>query len=282
MKHKFIMMPLLISGPVQVGNDNYVYLELLIYDLLVLWEKEGVRMWDEFQQQYFNLRAILFITIQDGPAFGSISGQAFKGYKGCTWCMDEICGIWLKHCRKVVYMGRDRFLRADHKTHENGSKKLPTICYTLSKHEKMRLCNCLYGIKVLTGYSDNISGMVNMKTLKVRFKKSQGCHILIGQFRPTAIRDILLAKVQDTIMKLCSFFNAISQKDVDPIKLTKLQDDLILMMCNLETFPHSFFNLMPHLLIHTVHEMKYLGPVFLHQMYPFERIMTVLKKYARN
>jgi hypothetical protein len=70
---------------------------------------------------------------------------------------------------------------------------------------------------------------------------------------------------------------------MDPMKLTKLQDDLILTKCNLETiFPPSFFDLMPHLLIHIVQKMKYLGPVFLHQMYPFERFMTVLKKYIRN
>jgi hypothetical protein len=55
MKHKLIMMPLLISGPVQVGNDIDVYLQPLIDDLLALWEKEGARMWDEFQQQHFNL-----------------------------------------------------------------------------------------------------------------------------------------------------------------------------------------------------------------------------------
>jgi hypothetical protein len=67
------------------------------------------------------------------------------------------------------------------------------------------------------------------------------------------------------------------------MKLTKLQDDLILMMCNLNTiFPPSFFDLMPHLLVHIVHEMKYLGHVFLHQMYPSERFMTVLKKYVHN
>jgi hypothetical protein len=84
-------------------------------------------------------------------------------------------------------------------------------------------------------------------------------------------------------MKLCSFCNAISQKVVDPMKLTKVQDDLILTMCNLETiFPPSFFYLIPHLLIHIVHEMKYLGHVFLHQMYPFERFMTILKKCVRN
>jgi hypothetical protein len=62
---------------------------------------------------------MLFITIQDGSALGSILGQAFKGYKRCTWCMDEICGIWLKHCKKVVYMGHHRFPRADHTYQKN-------------------------------------------------------------------------------------------------------------------------------------------------------------------
>jgi hypothetical protein len=36
MKHKFIMMPLLISGPVQVGNDIDVCFQPLIENLLVL------------------------------------------------------------------------------------------------------------------------------------------------------------------------------------------------------------------------------------------------------
>jgi hypothetical protein len=43
MKHKFIMMPLLISWPVQVGNDVDVYLQPLIDDLLVLWEQRGCK-----------------------------------------------------------------------------------------------------------------------------------------------------------------------------------------------------------------------------------------------
>jgi hypothetical protein len=120
-------------------------------------------------------------------------------------------------------------LRKDlhHGTLENGSKKTSNS-----------LRNCLHGIKVPTGYSDNVSGMVNMNTLKVHFKKSHDCHILIGQFLPIAIRGILLVKVRDTIMKLCLFFNVISQKVIDPMKLTKHQDDLILTTCNLETiFP---------------------------------------------
>jgi hypothetical protein len=74
---------------------------------------------DEFQQQHFNLRAMLFITIQYGPTLGSILGQAFKGYNGCTWCMDETGGIWLKHCKNVVYKGHRRFLRAGHPYQKN-------------------------------------------------------------------------------------------------------------------------------------------------------------------
>ena len=31
-----------------------------------------------------------------------------------------------------------------------------------------------------------------------------------------------------------------------------------------------------------MHEMKYLGPMFLHQMYPSERFMTILKMYVPN
>jgi hypothetical protein len=41
MKHKLIMMPLLISGPVQVGSDIDMYLQPLIDGLLIMWEKEA-------------------------------------------------------------------------------------------------------------------------------------------------------------------------------------------------------------------------------------------------
>jgi hypothetical protein len=74
-------------------------------------------------------------------------------------------------------------------------KKVPIACYTLSKQEKMSLCNFLHGIKVPTDYSDNVSRMVNIKTLKVHFKKSHDCHIFMGQFLAIAIRGILPIKV---------------------------------------------------------------------------------------
>ena len=84
-------------------------------------------------------------------------------------------------------------------------------------------------------------------------------------------------------MKLCAFLNEISQKAIDPNKLTRLQNDVVQCLVSFEmVFPPSFFNIMTHLLVHIVKEINILGPVFLHSMLPFERYKAVLKKYIRN
>jgi hypothetical protein len=64
MKQKFIMMSVLIQGPKQPGNDIDVYLRPLIEELL-LWSETGVRVWDEYKQEHFDLRALLFVAIND-------------------------------------------------------------------------------------------------------------------------------------------------------------------------------------------------------------------------
>jgi hypothetical protein len=47
-------------------------------------------------------------------------------------------------------------------------------------------------------------------------------------------------------------------------------------------FPPFFFNILMHLLVHLVEEISILGPVFLHNMFSFERFMGVLKKYVHQ
>ena len=56
------MMPVLILGQKQPGNDIDVYLKPLINDLLLLWKEDSVRMWDAHAEEHFNIRALLFIT----------------------------------------------------------------------------------------------------------------------------------------------------------------------------------------------------------------------------
>jgi len=120
MKRKFIMMPILIPGPKQPGNDIDVYLRPLVEELLLLWRKEGVRMWDEYKQEDFNLRALLFVTINDWPALSNLSGQSNKGYRAYTHCLEDTDSIWLTHCRKCVYMGHRRFLPVRHQVRRKG------------------------------------------------------------------------------------------------------------------------------------------------------------------
>jgi hypothetical protein len=47
-------------------------------------------------------------------------------------------------------------------------------------------------------------------------------------------------------------------------------------------FPPAFFDISVHFIIHLIMEIKLLGPVFLHQMYAYERFNDILKSFARN
>ena len=71
-------------------------------------------MWDEYKQENFDLRALLFVTINDWLALSNLSGQSNKGYQACTHCLDETDSLYLKNSWKVVYMGYRRFLPLKH------------------------------------------------------------------------------------------------------------------------------------------------------------------------
>ncbi|XP_074298242.1 uncharacterized protein LOC141629077 [Silene latifolia] len=160
---------------------------------------------------------------------------------------------------------------------------LPPACYTLSRNEKISVCECLHGVKVTQGYSSNIRNLVSMKDLKLVGLKSHDCHTLIQQLLPVALRGVLPNHVRGAIIRLCYFFNAIFSKVVDSDTLNTLQRDVITTMCELEMFfPPSFFDIMQHLVVHLVREIKICGPVFLRNMYPFERYMKPLAAYVRN
>ena len=68
------MLSILIQGPQQPGNDIDVFLEPLMEDMATLWN-EGVWMWDEFKREYFQLHAMIFVTINDYPALFCLSAS---------------------------------------------------------------------------------------------------------------------------------------------------------------------------------------------------------------
>jgi hypothetical protein len=91
-----------------------VYLKPLVEDLLLLWKEEWVGVWDAHAEEHFDLRALLFVTINDWLALSNLFGHSNKGYRVCTHCLDETDSMYLKHCRKIVYMSHCRFLPIKH------------------------------------------------------------------------------------------------------------------------------------------------------------------------
>jgi hypothetical protein len=114
------MMSMLIQGPKQPGNDIDVYLRPLVEELQLLWSKPGVRVWDEYKQEEFDLRALLFVTINDWLALSNLLGQTNKEYNACTHCFGDLEVVYLKKYRKVMYLGYRRFLAKNHQLRKKG------------------------------------------------------------------------------------------------------------------------------------------------------------------
>ncbi|KAI5351433.1 hypothetical protein L3X38_004324 [Prunus dulcis] len=133
------------------------------------------------------------------------------------------------------------------------------------------------------GYSSNIKNLVSLQDSRLLGLKSHDCHTLMQQLLPVAIRSVLEKPARYAITRLCFFFNAICAKTVDVSKLDKLEEDVVVTLCLLEKyFPPSFFDIMVHLVVHLVREVRLCGPVYFRWMYPFERYMKVLKGYVQN
>ena len=47
-------------------------------------------------------------------------------------------------------------------------------------------------------------------------------------------------------------------------------------------FPLTYFDILLHLLIHLVDQIRALGLMYLHQMFPFERLMKIFRRYVRS
>jgi hypothetical protein len=72
------MMSGLISGPQQPRNDIDTYFRPLVEDLKEMWYNDRVQVWDEHKHEYFDLKAILFVTVSDSPLAHNLVGQRRK------------------------------------------------------------------------------------------------------------------------------------------------------------------------------------------------------------
>ena len=77
---------------------------------------------------------------------------------------------------------------------------------------------------------------------------------------------------------MCYFFSKISQKTIGKKELSDLHEFVVETQNQLEMcLPPTFFDIMPHLMIHMVHR-----PCYLHEMWSYKQFMSVLGRYVHN
>jgi hypothetical protein len=159
----------------------------------------------------------------------------------------------------------------------------PTACFTLSEKELEQFFKCLLGVKVSHGYSRNIGRYLDEVKKRFSGMKSHDYHMLMTQILPVAIQGIMDEHVCETLFGLCNFFDVISRKLIGLKQHDALQEEIIMILCELEIyFPLAFFDIMVHLLVHLVDDIIHLSLTFLHNMMPFERLNGVIKGFVRN
>jgi hypothetical protein len=159
----------------------------------------------------------------------------------------------------------------------------PASCFTLSPQEIEQFFNCLLEVKDPYGYSGMISRYLDKAKQNFSGMKSHDCHVLMMQILSDAIRGIMDEHIRQTLFGLCNFFDVISRKSIGVKKLKRLQEEIVVILCELKMyFPHAFFDIMVHLLVHIMEDIVQLGPTFLHSMMSFERMKGVIKGYVRN
>ncbi|KAK1606060.1 hypothetical protein QYE76_029733 [Lolium multiflorum] len=73
------------------------------------------------------------------------------------------------------------------------------------------------------------------------------------------------------------------KRNFSGMKSHDCHEEIVVILCELEMyFPPAFFDVMVHLLVHIMDDIISLGPAFLHNMMPFERMNGVIKGYVRN
>ena len=139
----------------------------------------------------------------------------------------------------------------------------------------------LRGIRVPSRFTSNIRKLVSMKDLSLCGYNCHDCHVLLTVFLPIAIRAIKPVYVKMVITRLCYFFNRISQKVIDEDELQHLKEFIGETMAQLKMcFPPGFFDITEHLMIHMVDQIRALGPLYIHEMWTYERFMSTLNWYA--
>ena len=147
----------------------------------------------------------------------------------------------------------------------NVQTRMPYACYHMNASDKNGFLQVLKDVRVLNGYSSNISRYVKLKECKISGMKSHDNHILMQQFFSIAIRGYLPPEMSRHLIELSFFFREICSNVLNMEELRALEKRIALTLCELERiFPSSFFIVMVHLVVHLASKAKVSGPIHYH------------------
>lgn len=144
-----------------------------------------------------------------------------------------------------------------------GKQSIPDAPFTMTRAQKEILCSVIQNLRTPDGYASNISRCVNMKDCTLNGLKSHDDHVLLQDILPVALRSCYPSKeVMKIVVQLANFFKMLCSKVVDLSELDKLQESIVMTLCDMERiFVPSFFTVSVHLMVHLVEEVKLGGPV---------------------
>ncbi|KAK1349188.1 DUF4218 domain-containing protein [Heracleum sosnowskyi] len=155
--------------------------------------------------------------------------------------------------------------------------------FDMTKKEKENFCSVLKNARLPYGSASNISRCVHMDERKVFGYKSHDAHFILQYLLQFVVIKTLKPEVAIPLIRLGAFFRSICGKVINLEDVHKLQEEIIEILCELETvFPPTFFDIMVHLPLHLCKEVEFGGLVHLRWMFRIERYLCKLKSYVRN
>ena len=159
----------------------------------------------------------------------------------------------------------------------NNRWEKPRAPYCLTRAQKRDVMKWFMEIKFPDGYAANLRRGVNMEQLKIHGLKSHDYHIFMERLLPVMIRGFVNKDVWEALAELSYFYRMLCAKEIDPIQMLQLEQNIPIIICKLEKlFPPGFFNSMEHLMIHLPYQARVGGPVKYRWMYTIERYIKFL------
>jgi hypothetical protein len=100
-------------------------------------------------------------------------------------------------------------------------------------------------------YAIKIKQAVNITSSKLNSLKSHDYHIIMERLMPVMFHGYLNVDMWKNFAELSYFYRKICAKEVSKVMMEKLEKEIMLPVCKMENvFPHGWFNVMQHLLVH--------------------------------